>query len=106
MKHQIQIIALVMAAVFSSTAFSEGKKAVRIDFNKMIDENNMVKNELQKEVAAPASEKQVVAKKDDKNKVIDFIDVEIGVGQTPTVVDRRFDSVSDAQVVDLKTLGL
>jgi len=104
MKHNIQLLALVIAAVFSSTAFSDSKPVTRIDFNNLIDANNQKKIELQNE-SAPVANVQA-PKKDDKGKVIDFIDVEIGVGQTPTLTDRRFDSVDAPKVVDLKNIGL
>jgi hypothetical protein len=103
MKKQILLISMMItAAVFSSSAFSKERAVTRIDFNKMIDENNVKKNELQKEETETAQQPKV--KKDDKGKVIDFIDVEIGVGQTPSVTDRRFDSVGEAQIVDIHNL--
>lgn len=105
MKHKFQMLALVMAAVFSSTVFADSKPVTRIDFNKMIDENNMKKSELQNDEIPVANAR--APKKDDKGKVIDFIDVEIGVGQTPTLTDRRFDSVGAPKVVDIESeIGL
>lgn len=96
MNKQIQIIVLVIAAVMGSTVFADGKPITRIDFNKMIDENNMKKKELHQEMGEIET-----AKKSDRDETIDFIDVEIGVGQSPSVVDRRFDSIGAAQVVDV-----
>ena len=102
----VAITLLMISALFSSASLAETKAATRIDFNKMIDENNMVKSELHKDVSAQtpvAVNRPLAAKRaDDKSKVIDFIDVEIGVGSAPTVTDRRFDSIGAPVVVDIK----
>ena len=105
MKQQFKIAALMLTLALGSAAHSETKAATRIDFNKMIDENNMTKKELHEEVnARPVAQIRPVAARtsDDKGKVIDFIDVEIGVGVTPTVTDRRFDSVGAPVIVEIK----
>jgi hypothetical protein len=109
MKAQLKMITLITILFAGSSVLAESvvsKPATRIDFNKMIEENNVKRNDLQQDInrdasTAQAPTKRANAKKDDKSKTIDFIDVEIGVGQTPSVVDRRFDSISDAQIVDV-----
>lgn len=100
MKTQIMTASLIVSALLGSVAFAEGKAATRIDFNKMIDENNVQRGELQQTISADAA--KASARKQDRSKVIDFIDVEVGVGQTPAVTDRRFDSVGEPTVVDVE----
>ena len=70
------------------------KPTTPIDFNKMIEDNNVEKAHL---VHRAAQSPRAERKKPSNSKVIDFIDVEIGVGETPKVVDRRFDSVGEAK---------
>ena len=105
MKAQYKITGMVVTALLSAGAFAEPamqKTATRIDFNKMIDENNINQRDLQASVTnkmdktEPAASESVV--KDDKKKVLDLIDVEIGVGQDRPVVDRRFNSVGEPRV--------
>ena len=102
MKPNLAKASLIFMALLGSSAFAEGKAATRIDFNKMIDENNVHRNELQENLKA-ASNKEP-QRKMDRSKVIDFIDVEVGVGQTPAVSDRRFDSTSAPLVVEVEAL--
>ncbi|NJL26170.1 MAG: hypothetical protein HC902_14120 [Calothrix sp. SM1_5_4] len=106
---QTKNIALAITLLFSSAAFADlanHKSPTRIDFNQMIDEANLQKQALHKEVASKSAAKNSKsAKKDDKNNVIDFIDVEVGVGQAPSLVDRRFDSVGEPAVIDITKLS-
>lgn len=102
MKSNIVKVSLIFAALLGGQAFAEGKQATRIDFNKMIDENNVHRNELQDGLKNAST--QEPQRKMDRSKVIDFIDVEVGVGQTPAVSDRRFDSVGEPTVVQIEPL--
>jgi hypothetical protein len=105
MKHKTQMIAVLIAVALGSPASADvvtTKPATRIDFNKMIDESNLQKSALHKDVKNQAAQaKAATERTDDKDKVIDFIDVEVGIGQTPALVDRRYDSVGDARVVPI-----
>lgn len=102
MKTYIVKASLIVSALLGTNAFAEGKTATRIDFNKMIDENNVHRNELQQTLSTDVAKEP--RRKMDRNKVIDFIDVEVGVGETPAVSDRRFDSVGAPTPVEVDAL--
>lgn len=101
MKTQYKIVAVVIASLISSGAFADSimkKPTTRIDFNKMIDENNNDKSDLQKSVATTSDQDAEQAASTEQQKVMDFVDVEVGMGQARPVVDRRFNSVGEAKV--------
>lgn len=101
-----RIALLSMMFFVSGVAMADDKASARIDFNKMIDENNLQKNELHRAVSGEEVQNNVAkkVKRADKSKTIDFIDVEIGVGDLPTA-DRRFDSVGEARVAPIESLS-
>lgn len=108
MKTQIKIVAVVIASLLSVSAFAEStlkKATTRIDFNNMIDSNNRDKNSLQQSVATEANEAEQTAAADQK-KVMDFVDIEVGMGQARPVVDRRFNSIGEARVDTTFTVEL
>ena len=97
MKASVTILSLALATMsLASHADNSSvtKSQTHIDFNKMIDDNNSDQSDLQKTIDqknaanAPADQDKTVT--DDKKKVLDFVDVEVGVGQDRPVVDRRF----------------
>jgi hypothetical protein len=99
MKAQYKILAAVIATLACGTAFADlpQKAATRIEFNSMIDQNNADKQDLQKTVAGKADDDSTVtaAVPADKKKVMDLVDVEVGVVEDrPVVMDRRYNSVS------------
>ena len=102
MKAQLNIISLVLIASFgiaSHAGNSISKSNTRIDFNRMIDDNNSTRSELQKDIdvkanAAIASQETAA----ERAKVVDFVDVELGWGETAPLVDRRFNSIGEATV--------
>lgn len=112
-----KVISLTATILFGSTSFADlsaKKESTKIDFNSMIDANNVKRNQLQEEISKTASmsdqeKRQQTNKADDaqadsdKSKVVDFINLEVGFGQTPNI-GRRYDSVGDIKVVDLETL--
>jgi hypothetical protein len=107
MGQQIRIIAIIAIVFTSCAALAEApvsKSALRVDFNKMIEDNNNQRKDLHQDIDVRADDEsaqpQAAVKKDDKGKVIDFIDVEVGVGQAPSVVDRRYDSVGEPKLAD------
>jgi hypothetical protein len=102
MKRELKIALASLAVVLGSTAFADmtSKPQTRIDFNKLIDESNANKNDLYKDMAQNRKTKSQAEKKD-KDEVIDFIDVEVGIGQSPNLVDRRYDSVGEARTVEV-----
>ena len=112
MKAQYKILGMVIASLISAIAFADSdikKPSTRIDFNKMIDQNNNEKDDLQKVTAAKGSDEsqqQEQTASDDKKKVMDFVDVEVGMGQARPVVDRRFNSVGQARVEKSMSLQL
>jgi hypothetical protein len=120
MKATFKILATVIAGIACSTAFADlpQKAATRIDFNNMIDSNNSDKQQLEKTVSNKmAVEPEDSASVADQKKVLDLVDVEVGVGEDrPVVVDRRYNSVGEAvidksfsnvqvQLVDKKATG-
>jgi len=91
-------LVLIMAVLFSVNAQADlGTKApLKADFRSLIDnsyqERSFLANGVSEEVARrPKAEK----KNADTRRVTDFVDVEIGWGEAPKMVDRRFDSVEE-----------
>ncbi|MGE0527109.1 MAG: hypothetical protein AB7G93_15815 [Bdellovibrionales bacterium] len=106
----VSFAVLVMA--LSSVSFADSpiqKPALRVDWNRMIEETHQEKQKLHgglehaaDESAPVAVEKTASASAKEKEKVIDFIDMEVGLGDTPgPVVDRRFDSVGEPRAVNV-----
>jgi hypothetical protein len=112
MNAQYKILAATIAILACTPAFASDlpqKSATRIEFNRMIDKNNADKQALQQSVSnemevEPDTAASPVA---DQKKVLDLVDVEVGVGEErPVVVDRRYNSVGepviDAQFSNVK----
>jgi len=98
MKAQLHIYGLIGLVLVGSVASAEiqtQKPATRIDFNRMINENNNTKTELQKELEGQAITKS--GQDMQRAEVIDFVDVEVRVGaeEAPMMVDRRVNSISE-----------
>lgn len=101
MKHAyLKILMLAAIATFSFGAFAESvasKSHLKVDFNKMINESTLLKNELQRDLN---NEEPVAEASHDlqEKAVVDFIDMELSIGEQSAapVVDRRYDSVDDA----------
>lgn len=75
------------------------KKPLRVNFNEMIDSTSREAKHLHRQVKEHYQQKdEALLSKEEKQRVTDLVDVEIGWGETPTLVDRRFDSVSDPAV--------
>jgi hypothetical protein len=101
MKTQFKILASLIASLACSTAFADlpQKSATRIDFNNMIDSNNTDKQQLQKTVSNKMATEEDASSVADQKKVLDLVDVEVGVGEDrPVVVDRRYNSVGEPVV--------
>lgn len=101
MKAHYKILASLIAIVACGKAFADlpKKAATRIDFNNMIDSNNVDKQQLQKTVTNKMAEEPETASNADHKKVLDLVDVEVGVGEDrPVVMDRRYNSVGDAVI--------
>jgi len=101
MKAQL-ILATLIAGMACGVAHADlpQKAATRIEFNSLIDNNNQDSTTLQKSMVgmedkdAPAPADDATVK--DQKKVLDLVDVEVGVGQDrPVVVDRRYNSVGE-----------
>lgn len=96
MKTQLlTLMMLSLVAVSASAEVSERKPVTKIDFNNMIDQNNNTRKELKDGIDASAQDQAALEERTEKTKVIDFIDVEVGWGEAPPIVDRRFDSVDE-----------
>src|SRR5262245_45078444 len=103
---------ITLAAMASISAWAQDpadvnltKTSENVDWNRMIEGNNIVKKDIQRNIDQSLSE---VDAEDvsDKSRVLDFVDVEVGWGSQPVnnVVDRRFNSLGGPQPVDLNTL--
>lgn len=95
----MSLIVIASFSVVGHAGSSVSKGNTRIDFNRMIDDNNNTRNELQKDIDVKAN--AALASQDtaaDRAKVVDFVDVELGWGETAPLVDRRFNSVGEATV--------
>lgn len=105
MNKQIKIVSLAVLVMSSATLMADqapAKRPTRIDFNKMIDENNQQRAELQKDLSPKAKAKAEAQASDDKKKISDFVDVEVGWGKDrPTVVDRRFNSTGKPRIANI-----
>jgi hypothetical protein len=101
MKAQVKIISLIVVAVTGSSAFAgatDMKTSTRIDFNRMINDNNNTRTVLHKDIDAKASAAVLDGDSEaERATVVDFVDVEVGWGESAPVVDRRFDSIGEAR---------
>ncbi|MGE0764229.1 MAG: hypothetical protein AB7N80_13185 [Bdellovibrionales bacterium] len=91
-------IILLVAATLGITAHAEiGHKApLKADFHSLIIESSNEREGLAHGIHdSIASKKPQKVKKADQRRVTDFVDVEIGWGEAPQMVDRRFDSVGE-----------
>jgi len=109
-KTYIMIASLVVVAGYGlgAAADSIAKANTRIDFNRMIDDNNNTRKELKKDIDIKARQANLdESDARERAKVIDFVDVEVGWGESAPVVDRRFDSIGEARpyVIDESSLA-
>jgi hypothetical protein len=99
-------VILTIATLVSVSANADlGSKApLKADFRGLIDssysERTSLANGVNQDIAQDTKTKADKAKKNDSQRVTDFVDVEIGWGEAPAMVDRRFDSVSEPVVAD------
>jgi len=91
----VKALSLIFATLFSMSVFAdfEKRKPETIDFNQRIEVNQRHSKELQKEIEKQGFGTRPQAKSSQKQKVIDLIDAELGWGEAPQVVGRRFNSV-------------
>lgn len=92
---------LIVATLLSVNASADlaNKAPLKADFRSMIDntysERTTLANGVNENIA---HKRQQPLKKDaDQRRVTDFVDVEIGWGEAPQMVDRRFDSVDESE---------
>lgn len=105
MKASMTIAGILLFSVSAFAGETPTKQALQVDFNRMIEDNNTSRNEMRKDINAKADKAvEAHAKADtqaDKKKVINFVDVEVGWGEAPPIVDRRYDSVGEARVYNM-----
>lgn len=101
-------ITLLVLGLFSAVSFGATnivirkpvvmKEPLKVDFHNMIVSTGEEKKQLQQDIVAEdtAQEQQIESAKNEaylkqkeEQKVIDFVDVEIGLGEAPAMVDRR-----------------
>ena len=80
----------ISAGVAAHADVADQKTATRIDFNRMIDDNNTARAELKKNI--DQNTLQAKEEEAERIKVIKFTDVEVGWGVAPPV-SRKYDSV-------------
>lgn len=108
MRTAFHITAIVIMGLLSAAASADpadvnlSKSSLNVDFNKMIDEGINNKNEIQHKL----SEQIAITDEDEdleKSRVLDFVDAEMSIGdsQPGQIVDRRYDSIGNAQPVDI-----
>ncbi len=99
----MRTLVLILLGFSSSMALAEFEKhsPQSIDFNKMIESNSGEVHKMKKDISKNGfgSRPKVDSRNADSKKVVDFLDVEVGWGETPKVVDRRFNSVDEPKVV-------
>ncbi len=102
MKTQTKLMGLVVASLMLPSAFAETtpkKENLRIDFNKMIEDNSGKQNELEKGVTNKVDKQgQSSPLASDKQKVVDLIDVEVNLNKERPLVDRRFNSFGEPHI--------
>ena len=94
MKKQTLLLAVVMIGTAAHADL--GRKApLKADFHSMIVDSQQERNGLAKGVTKSIVHNKATKSRtqNDQNRVTDFVDVEIGWGEAPQMVDRRFDSV-------------
>ena len=101
-------LSLVSSGVNAEMSELQKKRPVtRIDFNQLIEEGNEKKQDLvqprETEYSANANEQ-----KQGTEDVTKFIDMEVTAGKKPSVVgvDRRYNSVSEARVVNIDEVSV
>lgn len=98
MKASITIAGILLFSVSAFAGETPTKQALQVDFNRMIEDNNTSRAEMRKDINEKAQTAEQAKTKVDKSKVINFVDVEVGWGEAPPVVDRRYDSVGEARI--------
>jgi hypothetical protein len=100
----MSLVVLAMVAGPALAEVSETKPVTKIDFNGMIDANNQTRTEIKKNIDESSAEDEALQERADKTKVIDFVDLEVGmdlnedgapVVQQRPVGDRRYNSVDE-----------
>lgn len=106
MKKTVMILAsfLSMKVAADTTDLQNQKSSQKIDFNQLIEEGNEKKQELTWKDETEAKDEDGGSPEisaSERKSVVDFIDVEVGVGKTPSVVgvDRRYNSIGEARRV-------
>ena len=92
---------LLLAGLISAHAYADlGHKApLKADFRSMIDDTYQERTSLANGVSETITHKsaRLIDRDADARRVTDFIDVEVGWGEAPKMVDRRFDSVDESE---------
>lgn len=84
---------VILSFLFSATAFAEFEKRepIKVDFNRMIEANLQESQQLRKDLKKQGfGERPAQPSLKGKKRVADFLDAELGWGEAPKVVDRRF----------------
>lgn len=93
----MKTIILTILSLTTTVAMAEFEKhsPVQVDFNQMIESSAQETKELKKDLSAEGIGRQEETRIAKKKRVTDFLDVEVGWGEAPRVVDRRFNSIDE-----------
>ncbi len=80
---------VLLSVILNSFAWAGSKPALDIDFNNLIEDGMEQKAEIHQKLTESMAETSVES---ERKMVMDFVDIEIGWGEIPPVVDRRFDN--------------
>ncbi len=80
---------------FSATADIVKKSRLSVNFNQMIEQTSEERSTLENKIGSHYDNAELVLEEDDSQKVIDFVDAEIQIGEDRKMVDRRFNSVGE-----------
>lgn len=96
----MKITFVILASLISTSAFAEFEKhePAKIDFNKMIEANHMEAEQMKQALSDQGFGQRPKTSIKGKKRVTDFLDAELGWGEAPKVVDRRFNSVAEPKV--------
>lgn len=110
MKAQIKITSLMVLSLMSFGVVAEtsiAKASTRIDFNRIINDNNHKRTELHKDIDGHAVQAELTEEDAQRGQVVDFVDLEMGwqdnkenpvVETTRPMPDRRYNSVGAARI--------
>lgn len=89
-----------LSLLFCPLSFADiaQKKPLKINFNEMIEKSSHERAQLEHKMGDHFQDDEIADAQEDTRKVIDFVDVEVQWGDSPQVVDRRFNSMGSEKL--------